>query len=68
MFYLEYFKFEIAFLLKIRQRKEILKGGKNENLEFVEDEPMEEQTGEGEIDSSTNIAQIVYDTIVQKFG
>ena len=44
MFYLEYFKFELAFLVKIIQRKEILQGDTKE-LKFVDEENEEMKDG-----------------------
>ena len=71
IFYTEYFKFEIALLHKMIERRNILNGeAKKEQLDFVMD--AEDQAGNEKDEElpmqDTNILQIVLNTIIKKFG
>lgn len=78
MFYVEYFRFEVALLEKIIDRRDVLmKNTGNEaiggNLDFVDEEkegsiPEKIHTVAGTFDTSTSILQIIFGTIQDKFG
>ena len=78
MFYVEYFRFEVALLEKIIDRREVLmKSTGNEaigdDLEFVDEEkegkiPEKIHAVAGTFDTSTSILQIIFGTIQDKFG
>ena len=77
-FYVEYFRFETALLGKILERRSVLmKSSGNEQLgdglDFVDEEnqgevPEQIQSVAGTFDTSTSILQIIFETIMTKFG
>lgn len=78
MFYVEYFRFEVALLEKIIDRRDFLtKNTGNEalgdDLAFVDEEkdgkiPEKIHAVAGTFDTSTSILQIIFGTIQDKFG
>ena len=67
MFYVEYFRFEAVFLQKIKQRREVLTRGKDEDIDFVDNEK-EEEMKQTTMDTSEKLLEIVLDQIKTKFG
>lgn len=67
MFYVEYFRFEMAFLKKIKHRRDILHGKAEKQLDFVDEEMEGQPQGEGVLEANTNILEIVWETIQEKF-
>lgn len=60
LFYIEYFKFELAFMTKIKQRKEILQNRGAQDITFVDEQNDEEPINEpGKMDDSDKILRIV---------
>ena len=79
-FYTEYLKFEVKFLDKLMQRREILNGQsqigtdgnirkKEKELEFIDDEEDKESDIEGEVKRGEegNIVKIVVENLLEKF-
>jgi hypothetical protein len=60
LFYAEYFRFETAFLTKILERREILKGEGQGELKFLDDEEQEDKIDAGTFDTSTKILSIIF--------
>ena len=67
MFYVEYFRFEAVFLQKIKQRREVLTRGKDEDIDFVDNEK-EEEMKQTTMDTSEKLLEIVLDQIKTTFG
>jgi hypothetical protein len=67
LFYVEYFRFETAFLQKILERREILKGEAQGELKFMDDEQPDEKPDPGTFDTSTKILSIIFTTMQEKF-
>ena len=74
-FYLEYFRFEVRFFEKVKQRILILNGDASNDkpIDFIDedDEEMKEnekQVDDGRLSASTNFIEIVFDNIKEQFG
>lgn len=72
IFYVEYFRFEVHFLQKIKQRQEILqsKPREKEAIDFVDEEmdnAENEEAQQSKMDSSSKILEIVLTQIKEKF-
>lgn len=67
LLHVEYFKYELAVLTKIKERRLVLEGkGDQENLQFVEenqDQQMSEQNESGMFDVSENLLKIAFESI-----
>ena len=68
MFYVEYFRFETCLLAKIIQRREILKGEGNQDLQFLDQQDEEQKVEPGTFDTSTKILKIILETMQEKFA
>lgn len=69
-FYLEYFRFEVRFFEKVKQRIQILNGdsSKDKAIDFIDedDEVMnqeEKPVEDGRLSASTNFIEIVFENI-----
>lgn len=72
-FYLEYFRFEVRFFEKVKQRILILNGdgSKDKPIDFIDDEEMdheEKKVDDGRLSASTNFIEIVFDNIKEQYG
>lgn len=74
-FYLEYFRFEVRFFEKVKQRILILNGDASNDkpIDFIDedDEEMKEnekQVDDGRLSASNNFIEIVFDNIKEQFG
>jgi len=67
-FYAEYFAFELNCLAKIRERRAILRGDGNGELQFLDEAPEAKDAMEGPEAEDLEILSIVLDTIKEKFG
>lgn len=72
-FYLEYFRFEVSFFEKVKQRILILNGDASNDkpIDFIDDEEMgetEKQVDDGRLSASTNFIEIVFENIKEQFG
>lgn len=66
-FLLEYLRFEVRFLEKVHERIQILNGGKEAKLDFIDDE-QEEVVDEGRLNGSSRLVEIVFENLREQFG
>lgn len=72
-FYVEYFRFEVRFFEKVKQRIQILNGvkGQDKDIDFIDNEKDEEAKDgnyEGRLNATTKLIEIVFNSIKDQFG
>ena len=70
---MEYFRFEVRFFEKVRQRIQILNGekGQEKNIDFIDNEDDDEdmkQGDDGRLNATTKLIEIVFENIKNQFG
>ena len=69
-FYVEYFRFELRFFEKVKQRIQILNGEKaqDKDIAFIDNEDEEKQVDDGRLNATTKLIEIVFENIKNQFG
>lgn len=73
-FLVEYYRFEVRFFEKVKERIMILNGGgtgEDRKIDFIMDEADPENfdaAAEGRLTSSTKLIEIAFENIVEQFG
>lgn len=67
--YVEFFKYEVKFFEKMKQRRMILNGDSEKKIDFIENEEDEkmEVIEEAKISDQPKLVQIVFDNLKDKF-
>ena len=70
---MEYFRFEVRFFEKVRQRIQILNGekGQEKNIDFIDNDEDDEdmkQGDDGRLNATTKLIEIVFENIKNQFG
>lgn len=71
-FYIEYFRFEVKFFEKVKQRIMILNGDQDKKIDFITEQEdgaeNEEVDNSGRLSGSTKLIEIVFENIKELFG
>lgn len=68
-FYVEYFRFEVSYFEKVKERIMILNGELEKKIDFIDDESsiIEEIKDNGRLTESTKFVEIVFENIKELF-
>lgn len=72
LLHVEYLRFEIELMRKLKERRQVLTGGLDKKLDFVDMEQQKVEEKEGEdnnelIEASNQIIKIAFDSVTKKF-